>query len=106
MKKDIINNRKSYKHILKKEGYEGESIENKVSRIVENNEPISDGAPLVYTERSKGVLPEYNIRTDKWDLALEKMEVVNEAKRNKIKESMKNKDVPKKEEEPKQEEKN
>lgn len=106
MKKDIINKRKSYKHILKKEGYEGENIENKVSRIVENNEPISDGAPLVYTERSKGVLPEYNIRTDKWNLALEKMEVVNEAKRNKIKESMKNKDVPKKEEEPKQEEKN
>ena len=32
-----------------------ETIEKKVKRIVENKEPISDGAPIIYTERNKGV---------------------------------------------------
>ena len=43
---------------------DGESIENKVCRITENNEPITDGAPIIYTNREDGVLPAYNIRTD------------------------------------------
>lgn len=67
---------------------EGERIEVKCARITENNEPISDGAPLVYTKRSEGVKPEYDIRTDKWDIAQEKMQSVNQAKKNKIKENM------------------
>ena len=46
------------------QSYEGESIESKVERIVTNNEPISDGAPLIYTDRKEGVLPQYDIRTD------------------------------------------
>ena len=33
----------------------GESIENKVRRITENNEPITDGAPIIYTNRDDGV---------------------------------------------------
>lgn len=65
-----------------------EPIEEKVARIVENNEPITDGVQLIYTKRSEGVKPEYDIRTDKWDIAQEKMEKVTEMKRNKIKESM------------------
>lgn len=69
-------------------GYEGESIEDKIARITENNEPISDGAPMVYTKRSDGVRPEFNIRTDKWDIAQEKMGEVSSAKRKKIQESM------------------
>ena len=36
---------------------DGESIENKVQRITENNEPITDGAPIIYTNREDGVLP-------------------------------------------------
>ena len=38
-------------------------IEEKVRRIVNNNEPITDGAPIIFTEKKDGVLPEYNIRT-------------------------------------------
>lgn len=57
----------------------GESIENKVRRITENNEPITDGAPIIYTNRDDGVLPAYNIRTDRWDIAQEAMEAVNQA---------------------------
>ena len=57
----------------------GESIENKVRRITENNEPITDGAPIIYTNRDDGVLPAYNIRTDRWEIAQAAMEAVNQA---------------------------
>ncbi len=56
--------------------YEGESIENKVNRILINKEPIQDGAPLIYTKRQDGVLPGYNIRTDRFDVAIEAMDKV------------------------------
>lgn len=80
------------------EPYEGESIEEKVARITENNEPITDGAPIVYTKRSEGIKPEFDIRTDKWALAQEKMEKVNGAKRTKIQEKLKATETPKTEE--------
>lgn len=54
----------------------GESIETKVARIVANNEPITDGAPIIYTNREDGVLPGYNIRTDRWDIAQEAMTAI------------------------------
>lgn len=63
---------------------EGEWIEEKVRRVVENGEPIEDGAPIVYTERKDGVRPEYNIRTDRWEIAQEAMEAVREGKRKMI----------------------
>lgn len=58
---------------------EGESIENKVRRITESNEPITDGAPIIYTNRDDGVLPAYNIRTDRWEIAQQAMDAVNQA---------------------------
>lgn len=58
---------------------EGESIENKVYRITENNEPITDGAPIIYTNRDDGVLPAYNIRTDRWEIAQQAMDAINQA---------------------------
>ena len=56
---------------------EGETIEEKVQRVVENKEPIEDGAPIIYTERKDGVIPAYDIRADKWDIALNAMDQVN-----------------------------
>ena len=58
---------------------EGERIERKVARIVENNEPITDGAPIIYTKREDGVLPAYDIRTDRWEIAQQAMDAVNQA---------------------------
>lgn len=58
---------------------EGENIERKVQRITENNEPITDGAPIIYTNRDDGVLPAYNIRTDRWEVAQQAMDAVNQA---------------------------
>ena len=57
----------------------GETIEAKVRRITENNEPITDGAPIIYTNRDDGVLPAYNIRTDRWEIAQKAMDAVNQA---------------------------
>ena len=70
------------------EPYEGESIEEKVERITQTNEPISDGAPIIFTEKKDGVRPEYDIRTDKWDLAQSAMDKVNGTKIAKSKEYM------------------
>ena len=58
------------------EKLEGEPIELKIERIVNNKEPISDGAPSIFTERKDGVVAAYNIRTDRWEVAAEGMDVV------------------------------
>ena len=63
-------NRKSSNQIIGSvEPFEGESIEQKVAKLIENNEPITDGAPIIYTEKKDGVLPQYDIRTDKWEIS-------------------------------------
>ena len=66
------------------ESYEGETIEMKMRRVIGTGEAISDGAPVIYTKRSEGVLPQYDIRTDRWDIAIDAMDKVtktNVAKR-------------------------
>lgn len=70
----------NYSQLVGEEPYEGESIEEKVRRIVENKEPIKDGAPLIYTEKKNGVIPAYDVRTDRFDLAIMAMDAVNKAK--------------------------
>lgn len=76
---------------------EGESIEEKVRRITETNEPITDGAPTIYTERGDGVLGEYDPRTDKWDLAIDAMNVVSKEKLSDRQKRMNAENPPKKE---------
>lgn len=60
--------------------YTGETIEQKIDRILNNKEPLSDGAPLIYTDRSEGVKPEHDIRTDRFEIAVEAMDKVSKAK--------------------------
>lgn len=72
--------------IKRNTSYQGETIEHKIDRIINNREPITDGAPLIYEEREEGVKPEHNIRTDRFDLAIDAMTVVTKtelAKRKK-----------------------
>lgn len=59
------------------EAYEGKTIEQRCREMVETGEPIKDTSPLIYTPKEKGVRPEYNVRADKWDIALEAMDAVN-----------------------------
>jgi len=72
-----------YRHRIKQEttievnaSYEGETIEEKVDRIVNNREPITDGAPIIFTERKDGVPAGYDIRTDRFEVAVEAMDTV------------------------------
>lgn len=71
---------KNYTTLIGIDTMEGETIEEKVRRIETNKEPITDGAPIIYTEKKDGVTPAYNVRTDRWDVALMAMDAVNRAK--------------------------
>jgi hypothetical protein len=62
------------------ETYEGETIEQKIERVTNNQEPIKDGAPLIYTDRKDGVQAGYNIRTDRFEVAIEAMDKVTATK--------------------------
>lgn len=74
----MYNKIKPQKTSLKRNvSYQGERIEEKITRIVNNKEPIKDGAPRIYTERKDGVMPAYNIKTDRWEAAVDAMSVVD-----------------------------
>lgn len=47
------------------ESSEGETIEQKFTRILNNNEPLTDGAMPIFTPREDGVLAGTDIRTDR-----------------------------------------
>lgn len=61
------------------DSYIAETIEKKVKRIMNNKEPITDGAPLIYTNRKDGVQPAYNIKTDRFEAAIDAMDYVSKA---------------------------
>ena len=62
------------------EKLEGESLETKIARMLTNKEPINaEGVNLIYTERKKGVLPETNVRTDRWEIATDAMNAVEKS---------------------------
>lgn len=48
----------------------GESVEEIVRKAIATKAPIDGGAQLIFTPASDGVRPEFDIRTDKQDLAL------------------------------------
>lgn len=55
----------------------GESIEEMIRRCTESNEPIEATAPMIYTEEADGVQPQYDIRADRFDIALEAIDKYN-----------------------------
>lgn len=62
------------------ESVEGESIETKIERMVKNKEKPDGTTDLLYSERSEGVVAGYNIRTDRWDVAIEAMDKATSSK--------------------------
>lgn len=68
------------KAISANEAYIGERIEDVIARAMSNNEPIGNESPMIYTERNVGVLPEHNIRTDRFDIAIAAMDKVSKTK--------------------------
>lgn len=75
--KRTIHNRTT---IRKSVTSEGETIEQKVERIIVNKEPIEDSAPIIYQPRKDGVRPEYDIRTDRFEVAIDAMDKVSKSR--------------------------
>lgn len=50
---------------------EGQSIEEQIRQATANNQPIEASAPMIYTEDAKGIEPQYDPRTDKYEIALD-----------------------------------
>lgn len=60
-------------------GYEAEPLMHKLRKVMESKEPIEAVAPMVYTEKKDGVLPGYDIRTDRFEIAREAIGKVRRA---------------------------
>lgn len=74
----MYNKRQQQPTTLKaNKAYPAESLEKKIHRIINNKEPIKDGSPRIYTERKDGVKPEYDIRTDRFEVAIDAMDKVS-----------------------------
>lgn len=56
---------------------DAETIEQQVERLFTNGENVEGGKEIIYTERKDGVMPAYDIRTDRWDIAIETMDKVH-----------------------------
>ena len=81
-KKMMYKKIKAAKAVIKvNEGKQGEMLERKIERLDRVGEPIEGEAPLMYRERKDGVNPETDIRTDKWEYALDGMSKASEATR-------------------------
>ena len=60
---------------------EGLSLEEQIREALAGNEPIEANAPMIYTDRADEVQPEYDIRTDRFDLALEATDKFSKSQR-------------------------
>jgi len=74
--------------IKRNTSYEAESLENKISRMMHNKEKVDiEGGKIIYTERKEGVSAGHNIRTDRFEVAVEAMDAVAKsykARRDKV----------------------
>lgn len=66
--------------------YQAEPREVKLRKIIngESNN-MEDGVfPTIYTEKKDGVMPEYDIRTDRFEVAINAMDKINQSAANQI----------------------
>nr|DAI14829.1 MAG TPA: hypothetical protein [Microviridae sp.] len=66
--------------------YQAEPREVKLRKIISGeSNSMEDGVfPTIYTEKKDGVLPEYDIRTDRFEVAIEAMDKINQSTANQI----------------------
>ena len=66
--------------------YEAEPREVKLRKIISGeSSSMEDGVfPTIYTEKRDGVLPEYDIRTDRFEVAIDAMDKINQSAANQI----------------------
>ena len=66
--------------------YQAEPREVKLRKIIngESND-MEDGVfPTIYTEKKDGVQPEFDIRTDRFEVAIDAMDKINQAVANQV----------------------
>lgn len=61
--------------------YEAEPREDILRKVMAGEtQDIENGVfPIIYTEKSNGIMPEYDIRTDRFEVALDAMDKVSQA---------------------------
>lgn len=66
--------------------YEAEPREVKLRKIISGEASnMEDGVfPTIYTEKKDGVQPEYDIRTDRFEVAIDAMDKINQSAANQI----------------------
>lgn len=66
--------------------YQAEPREVKLRKIISGESSnMEDGVfPTIYTEKRDGVLPEYDIRTDRFEVAIDAMDKINQSVANQI----------------------
>lgn len=66
--------------------YEAEPREVKLRKIISGEtSSMEDGVfPTIYTEKKDGVQPEYDIRTDRFEVAIDAMDKINQSAANQI----------------------
>lgn len=66
--------------------YQAEPREVKLRKIISGeSSSMEDGVfPTIYTEKKDGVQPEFDIRTDRFEIALDAMDKINQSAANQI----------------------
>lgn len=78
MKREYIKVFKSRIHTTLSQELEAKSIEQTLREALANKEPVKTNSDnLAYTERKDGVLPIYDIRTDRFEIARQAADKVN-----------------------------
>ena len=75
--------------LLVNQSTEGEMLETKLERMLTNKEKITGGAPKIFTERKKGVIASTNIRSDRFEIALEASEKIEKSYKARREEAVK-----------------
>lgn len=64
---------------INEEYTEGHTIEEDIERAMSQESPIESTTEIIYTNRKDGVLPQFDIRTDRWELAQHAMNSIAES---------------------------
>lgn len=86
--------------IISNDSVEGETIETRIERLLNNGDEVIEGKELIYTRPEDGVIASFNIRHDHWDDAYEQSSIMAE-RRSELDQAQlkKRKDIIKKKEE-------
>lgn len=60
------------------ESREGETIEHKLARMMQNGADLGETGEMIFTERNDGVIPETDIRSDRHEIAVDAADAMSQ----------------------------